>query len=94
MRSRFTAFAIGDDDHLLGSWAPESRPGGLRLDRDRHWTRLEILDTVDGRELSNSGIVEFRAHYEIDGVAGAVHERSTFRRERGRWVYVDGVSSG
>ena len=93
MRSRFTAFAIGDRGHLLESWAPEARPRELRLDADRRWTRLEILDIIDGRELSASGVVEFRAHYELDGVAGSVHERSTFRRERGRWVYVDGVSA-
>ena len=94
MRSRFTAFAVGDLDHLRRSWAPERCPSDLRVDAEQQWTRLEILEVVDGRELAATGVVEFRAHYEIDGVAGSLHERSTFRREHGRWVYVAGESGG
>ena len=90
MRSRFTAFVIGDADYLVQSWAPETRPRSVSVD-SRRWTRLEILDTVDGRELATTGIVEFRAHYEADGTPGSLHERSSFRRHEGRWVYVDGV---
>jgi SEC-C motif-containing protein len=90
MRSRFTAFAVGDLDHLERSWAPETRPARIRLDPTRRWTRLEVLSLFDGRELAANGVVEFRAHYEVDGIAGEIHERSNFRRDHGRWVYVDG----
>jgi SEC-C motif-containing protein len=90
MRSRFTAFAIADRDHLERSWALETRPVEIRLDPARRWTRLEVLSVVDGRELAATGVVEFRAHYEIAGVAGELHERSNFRRDHGHWVYVDG----
>lgn len=91
MRSRFTAFATGDLGHLERTWAPESRPPQIRIDPGRRWTRLDVVSVIDGRELAASGVVEFRAHYEVDGVAGELHERSNFRREHGRWVYVDGV---
>ncbi|MEZ5246928.1 MAG: YchJ family metal-binding protein [Acidimicrobiales bacterium] len=94
MRSRFTAFAVGDVDHLERSWAPETRPSEIRVDPARRWTRLEILSVVDGRELAATGVVEFRAHYDVDGVTGRLHERSTFRREHGRWVYVAGALDG
>ena len=94
MRSRYTAFVLGDVDHLGRSWAPETRPSRIRLDPARRWTRLDILSVVDGRELSASGVVEFRAHYDTGGLAGEVHERSNFRRDRGRWVYVDGTTAG
>ncbi len=90
MRSRYAAFVVGNDDYLLQSWAPESRPSRLTLDPGQRWTGLEILATADGRELSAVGEVEFIAHYEIDGVPGSMRERSRFRREAGRWVYVDG----
>ena len=90
MRSRFTAFAVGDLDHLERSWAPETRPGRIRLDPTRRWTRLEILSLVDGRELAATGVVEFRAYYDVGGMAGEIHERSNFRRDHGRWVYVGG----
>lgn len=88
MRSRFSAFATGDVAHLQRSWAAEARPAEVRIDDGRRWTRLEILDVVDGRQLDTTGIVEFRAHYDDRGIAGVLHERSTFARERGRWVYV------
>ena len=52
--------------------------------------RLEILDTVLGGPDDDEGFVEFRAHFERDGRAGIRAERSRFRREAGRWVYVDG----
>ena len=91
MRSRFTAFAVGDIGYLGRSWAPETRPARVTTDNAQRWTMLEIIDTVDGRELATSGMVEFRAHYEIGSVHGSVHERSSFRRHEGRWVYVDGV---
>ena len=91
VRSRYTAFPLGDGDHLRRSWAPETCPTRIRLDPARRWTGLEVLSVVDGRELATTGVVEFRAHYVVDGIPRTLHERSRFRRERGRWVYVDGT---
>ncbi|MEM8705169.1 MAG: YchJ family metal-binding protein [Actinomycetota bacterium] len=90
MRSRFTAFSLGDVAHLTVSWAPETRPPRVTVDPDQRWTRLEVIDTVRGRQLDTAGVVEFRAHFERGGRAGIRAERSRFRREAGRWVYVDG----
>ena len=90
MRSRFTAFARGDRAYLAASWAPEVRPRSIHLDADREWVRLEIVDVADGGRLAASGVVEFRAYWRARGRDGVVHERSRFRREAGRWVYVDG----
>lgn len=92
MRSRFTAFALGDHEYLRRSWASGKRPPQVRTEPARRWTSLEIVELVDGRELASTGVVEFRAHYELDGVSGVVHERSNFARESGRWVYVDGTA--
>lgn len=90
MRSRFTAFSLGDVAHLERSWAPETRPADVTVDPDQRWVRLEVIDTVKGRQLDTDGIVEFRAHFERNGRSGIRAERSRFRREAGRWVYVDG----
>ncbi|MFT5204488.1 MAG: SEC-C motif-containing protein [Candidatus Aldehydirespiratoraceae bacterium] len=92
MRSRFTAFVLRRSDYLLESWASETRPPTLDLDRSLRWLRLEIVDTVDGRMFDTDGVVEFKAHYEGPLGADVLHERSTFRRHNGRWVYVSGVS--
>ncbi|TDB86095.1 hypothetical protein E1091_16540, partial [Micromonospora fluostatini] len=91
MRSRFSAFAVGDLDHLLRSWHSSTRPAGLRLDPGQRWVRLEVLDTARGGLLDSAGTVEFRAHYRAAGQPGTLHERSRFVREDGRWVYLDAL---
>ncbi len=88
MRSRFTAFCLGSVDHLSRTWAVDSRPKAINVDPGRQWLGLEIIDVVDGRELSSHGIVEFKASWSKGTHSGVVHERSTFRRNKGQWVYV------
>ncbi|WP_435870875.1 YchJ family protein [Micromonospora globbae] len=89
MRSRFSAFAVGDAGYLLRSWHERSRPARITLDPDRRWTRLEILATDRGGLLDTVGAVEFRAHYRAAGRPGTLTERSRFVRADGRWVYLD-----
>ncbi|SCX52952.1 SEC-C motif-containing protein [Klenkia marina] len=94
MRSRYTAFVLGDVDHLLATWHPDTRPPALELDGDVRWLGLDVLDVVAGGLLAAEGEVEFRASYVVDGVRGAQHERSRFTRVGGRWHYLDGVAAG
>ena len=82
MRSRYSAFAVGDADYLLATWHPSTRPRKLRL-RDR-WLGLEVLATSAGGLLDQQGTVEFRATHD----SGEVHEHSRFVREDGAWRYV------
>jgi SEC-C motif-containing protein len=88
MRSRFSAFAVGDTAYLLRTWHPTTRPGSLRLDRKQKWTRLEILGKTGGSPFHTEGTVEFRAHYTDRGEEGAQHENSHFVRDNGQWSYV------
>lgn len=92
MRSRFSAFAVGDADYLLESWHSSTRPRELDLDDDYRWTRLDIVATSGGGLLENEGTVEFAAHYRHDGERGVLREHSRFRKEHGRWRYVDGTT--
>jgi SEC-C motif-containing protein len=94
MRSRYSAFAVGDAAYLLTTWHPTTRPEALELDDDVHWTGLDVLATAGGSLLAAEGTVEFRAHYVRAGRAGAQHESSRFVREHGDWRYLDGVSLG
>lgn len=90
MRSRFSAFAVGDVEYLLATWHSSTRPASLTLDDDLHWTQLDILDTVAGGPTDDAGVVEFVAYYrETDsGQFGQQRERSAFVREGGQWFYV------
>ncbi|RDI53144.1 YchJ family protein [Nocardia mexicana] len=90
MRSRYTAFAVGDADYLMKTWHPRTRPRRLTLDPRRRWLFLEIERTEQGGPFDNTGIVEFRAHYRDGDQRGFLHECSRFARERGAWVYIDG----
>ncbi|MGQ4511349.1 YchJ family metal-binding protein [Streptomyces sp. DW26H14] len=97
MRSRYSAFAVGDEAYLLRTWAAAQRPARLGLDPATRWTGLTILDTSGGSAFHTTGTVTFLAHY-TDGsrppAPGVLRERSRFARERGDWVYVDGSTDG
>ena len=92
MRSRYSAFAVGDPAYLLRSWHPATRPAELTLDPGQRWTRLEILSATGGSLFQAEGTVEFRAHYRTaDGQSGSMRENSRFVRENGHWLYLDGT---
>ncbi|MFD7783675.1 YchJ family protein [Streptomyces nojiriensis] len=92
MRSRFSAFAVGDTAYLLRSWHPATRPVRLDLDPEQRWERLEILASERGGMFETEGSVEFRAHYREGRHTGSLHEHSSFSREGGAWVYVGPLS--
>lgn len=91
MRSRYTAFAVGDTGYLLATWHPGTRPDTLELETGLEWYRLEILDAERGGPFDRDGMVEFRASHRSGDERGVLHERSRFSREGRRWFYVDGV---
>ncbi|MFJ6752259.1 MULTISPECIES: YchJ family protein [unclassified Streptomyces] len=91
MRSRYSAFVVGDTGYLLRTWHPDTRPAGLDLDSAQHWSGLEILTTTGGSAFHTEGTVAFRAHYTLHGHADSQEEHSRFTREAGRWVYVDAL---
>lgn len=91
MRSRYSAFAVGDESYLLDTWHPDTRPRALRLDPRQQWVRLEVLDTRAGGLFDPVGEVEFRAVFRRGTVEQAVVERSRFIREDGRWLYLEAI---
>ncbi|WP_240771087.1 YchJ family metal-binding protein [Nocardioides sp. GY 10113] len=95
MRSRYSAFVVGDADYLLDTWHPATRPDRIDLDDRLRWTGLRILATEAGGAEDARGIVEFAADHVLttpDGgeQAGTLHETSRFSRQSGRWLYVRG----
>ena len=86
MRSRYSAFVVGDGDYLWRTWHPSTRPESVRA-HGVEWTALTVVDVVDGGPGDEVGVVEFEAAHRD----GALRERSRFARRGGRWMYVDGV---
>jgi len=92
MRSRYSAFAVGDAGYLRATWHPTTRPASLELDAGLQWRRLDVVATSAGGPFDDAGIVEFVAHHRdaATGERGRLREVSRFVREGGRWFYVDG----
>ncbi|MCW3011341.1 MAG: hypothetical protein JWO90_1745 [Solirubrobacterales bacterium] len=90
MRSRYSAFAVGEAVYLLASWHPATRPASLELDPALEWRRLEVLGTTAGDVGDEEGTVRFVAHFwdTANRVRGHQEERSAFVREAGHWCYV------
>jgi SEC-C motif-containing protein len=84
MRSRYSAYALGDAAYLLATWDPATRPARLALDPAVRWEGLDVLRCTGGGLLHAQGTVAFRATYR----GGVLEEDSAFRRVAGRWVYV------
>lgn len=92
MRSRYSAFAVGAGEYLLRTWHPSTRPDRMDLDDGLVWTRLDVVSTLRGGPFDAEGIVHFVANHRGAGGRGRQEEISRFRREGGRWYYVDGRS--
>jgi SEC-C motif-containing protein len=95
MRSRFTAYALGLFDYIQDTMegAPAAdfdRNSAEEQHEDLQWTRLDVLKVDKGSETDEAGIVEFVAHYVMDGQASAFREESQFLKKAGRWYYVAG----
>ncbi len=88
MRSRYSAFVLGDVPYLLATWHSSQRPAELKLETGGKWLGLEIKQhrVTD----ADTAEVEFVARFRVGGKAVRQHERSRFVREDGRWFYVDG----
>jgi SEC-C motif-containing protein len=92
MRSRYSAYALGDQgEYLLESWFPATARGLTAAALSRRscdWIRLEILSKS---QQGDEGFVEFNAWFRgQNGEEEVLHEKSVFQRVAGRWFYVGG----
>lgn len=88
MRSRYTAFALNKEAHLLATWHASTRPEQVAMTPGEAWTQLKIITSSTSHETAT---VEFAARYRSGGTTGVLHEMSRFVREGERWYYVDGL---
>jgi SEC-C motif domain protein len=96
MRARYAAYALGELDFLKTSLHPEQRgdydeKATELWSKKATWHGLEIVETTDGGEGDATGIVEFKAHYEVNGLRNEHHERAEFQKQNGVWYFFDGT---
>lgn len=92
MRSRYAAFCRSEVDYLLATChpalrGPDERSVLARACEETRWRALRILDAPVAS--GDAGEVEFVAFHE-GPPPGQLHERSSFVREGGRWLYRSG----
>ena len=92
MRSRYSAYVMGNENYLRETWHHSTRPVALDLDKDSatKWIGLKIIKTRQGQVTDREGIVEFVARYKINGKAHKLQETSYFIKEDDQWFYVSG----
>ncbi|MGF1521118.1 MAG: YchJ family protein [Leptolyngbyaceae cyanobacterium] len=94
MRSRYTAYCEGNVDYLIATHHPSKRGLGDRASLSQSiqstaWLGLTVISTEQGQPEDKTGVVEFVAIYRT-GVVGQLHERSRFKKQKGRWFYLEG----
>ena len=87
MRSRYSAFVEQNQQWLLDSWHPQTRPSRVSFDSNQRWIGLSIKNTLDGQAHQSTGQVEFVARFKINGKAVRLRENSYFERVNGLWLY-------
>lgn len=96
MRSRFSAYALGKADYLIATRPEAKRPEENREElaaycKSVQAVSLKIVGKEKGGKNDDTGLVTFHASLQSNGRRTLHIETSTFARENGRWVYVDGV---
>ena len=95
MRARYSAYATGNIDFLHESLHPSHRSdhdrnATRRWAKRSEWLGLEIAATEAGKEDDEEGRVEFIATFKEKGVVRRYHELSLFKKNNGKWFFVDG----
>lgn len=100
MRSRYSAYVVGDAGYLHSTTHPDN-PAVKDLPLKQYLQEtIEYCKEVQFVKLTIQGtwapdeegvaMVEFTAEYIVDGGAGAFSERSNFVQLDGRWIYHSG----
>ena len=89
MRSRYSAYVLGEVDYLLNSTFPSQRKYYSKSEikawsQENTWLKLEII-------VSSLDVVEFKAYY-LDAANKQIihHEKSKFKKENEFWYFYSG----
>lgn len=97
MRSRYSAYAKTEINYLIDTTHETKKSLYTYKSMEEwsinsKWLKLEIVKTKDGLINDSIGYVEFIASYNYKGENDFLHELSFFKKEAGKWFYVDGVN--
>lgn len=92
MRSRYSAYALGEIDWIMASHHPDTvesvdRHTTEHWSNDSDWLGLTINDTEGGGPDDDDGAVNFRARYRQHGQVINHNEMAYFARDDGAWRF-------
>lgn len=95
MRSRYSAYASGNIDYVYETMTPAAREGfdhnaAKEWSAKSKWLGIEIIESEDGAEKDDFGIVEFIARYTSEDTELEHHEVAEFKKIDGSWFFVEG----
>ncbi len=93
MRSRYTAFVMGNGNYLIRSHHSTTRPSKdknaiVNWAKSVNWIRLEVIDRSKGGVKDSEGTVTFNAYFFENGKVELIHEKSAFVKEKEQWMYL------
>jgi len=95
MRSRYSAFVLGNIDYLSKSHHSSTRPS-KRDDKETarwtttvEWVKLDVINHTAGTASDAIGTVYFKAFFIENGSVQIIEENSRFCKENEHWVYLD-----
>jgi SEC-C motif-containing protein len=95
MRSRYTAYVEHAVDYIISTCVHRGKDdidekSTREWSEQSTWLGLTILNSEQGGVNDAQGTVEFEAVYERDGLKEVHHERATFKKDNGEWLYEEG----
>ncbi len=101
LRSRYTAFAIGETDYILSTHHSKTRADVKREEieewsKNSKWLQLKVFQKEAGEKTDSAGTIIFGAYYQVDGKDEEHLEKSFFEKENGEWRFLDaqGIQTG
>ena len=99
MKARYSAFAKNQIQFIADTHTPGTEDFDVNEAREwatsSEWKGLRIVNTKQGTEEHDTGVVEFQALYaDKEGKDYLHHEISTFKKIDGNWYYDDGQIVG
>ena len=95
MRSRYSAYAMKEIDYIVATCLRDEEHG-IDVEATRRWAEgstwlgLQVLKAEKGGEGDQEGTVEFKAAYVQGGLRESHHEKASFVRKDGAWLYSEG----
>ena len=95
MRSRYSAYARHAVDYIVNTCVHRGkddidRKSTSDWSEQSTWLGLKIIAVEKGGITDTTGMVEFEAAYERNGLKDVHHEKANFIKDNDEWFYEDG----